>query len=629
MVNAYPTLFSQYAKKNKYACPAIDAYVADRKKFLTTKIEKKDVLKIMNGGGWGDLEKAEWLVNIQDETDMIMEKVVNDPNHLNLVKEAKKIMGKNASKHDIRRSVYTRLLCDIEAQCIEACKNYCFLNCNVPVEEFANMFDGFMLQTKYIVNTDTLSQYVEEITGYKVDMIEKTLDEGFDVPDFADYEVEGESDDEDEDDDLRTRDIFDKVMEMFPDRIKMRHGVLVGYDTETGMWNNRPRAIFSKLAKLAYPKSHGKSKKSIIDAFFFAEELPDDDAFFEKAERNTIGKLLFRDAVWDIENSCILNFSPDFYFIYRIFRGIPTRRDEANIRKIRKMLFEDPHPNPRVANEIMKQLAVALTGDNSARRLYGNIGPTGTGKSTNQKAFTKTYQGFTGVLNSKHLCVSKYAGKNDHADYIVDLQFKRVVYISEIDKGDTWSTKEVCSLTGDDAISARRCGLGADRPFFIQSTIFSYANGMADFSIVNDALRNRILLTEWKVQFKNNENRDTSCVKWVETDEACNALFWVMKDAYELYKQEGFCEVEEMQNYTKETADEQDEFKREFDALFELDKKGKVLITEVYEMLKEYSIKTTLIASKLLSIGVEKKETRNAGVWEGQKWAFIGMKVKV
>ena len=632
MKNAHPTIFSQYCDKNNYACPLVKSYVENRDALLAElgADGKVAVLALLNGGekDYNDLEnKPEWLRKFREEIVSITSKIVADPANAKYVKEAK-AAKKDGKEWNVGGSVMNRILCDIENKCLMACKDHLF-NKNIPTDEFVPVFDGFMIPRKYEIDGEKMNGYVADMTGYSLTLVKKPMNCAVDVPDVE--EEEDEKRGIEDTGKFTNRTLFDYVVCRFPGRIKMYGGKVVAYDADTGLWTERALAIFSKLSRETFGGASGETKKMISDAFFFANELPDEDNFFAEAIVNSHGKLLFRDGVWDIKNSKRLPFDMKYYFGHKIDRNIPTKRDEDVVRRVRKVLFEDPHENPLVQNEMAKQLAVGLTGENLARNLYGNMGPTGTGKSTTQKAFKKAYGGFVGQLNSSHLTLSKYAGKNDHADYLVKLKYQRLSFISEIAPGEVWDGRLVKTLTGDDAISARKCGFGAEADFYSQATIFSYAQGMADIQPMDDAIRNRLLIVNWKVQFAKKEdggNRDDSMIKWVETAEACDALFWVMKDAYELYKKEGFLRVEEISTYTSEIADEQDDFKREFESKFVKTRDGKMLIEEVYEILKNYSNKTTLITSKLTSMGIKKERVRNTGKWEGQQWAFVGLELK-
>jgi phage/plasmid-associated DNA primase len=153
-------------------------------------------------------------------------------------------------------------------------------------------------------------------------------------------------------------------------------------------------------------------------------------------------------------------------------------------------------------------------------------------------------------------------------------------------------------ISGGDITQARSAG---DNPVNISltATLFSFANDLPAIDPVDEALKDRLRSIPWRVQFKG-EKRDNTIRDWVKTEEASNALFWVMNDAYVLYQQEGLKDIDEIMSFTKELTDEVDEFKIIFDKNFEIgSNEDYVLTNEVYRLFREYEKSEAKIARKL------------------------------
>lgn len=431
------------------------------------------------------------------------------------------------------------------------------------------------------------------------------------------------------------RQIYEEVMKKYPNVIKKKERKLIAYDYRIGIWVDDAESLFSVYCGQTFPESVGESTNSIHKAFYFARELPDESEFFISAERNALGKLAFKDAIWDFENATRIEFSPEYFFKYKIDRNIPTYRDDEVIAKLYKLMFEDPHPNPDVRNEVLKAYSVGITGRNPDRRFYGMIGDTGTGKSTHMSAYEHTYGEYVYNLDPKNLALTKHSNNNEHADYLVDMRYARLAFISECPKNVRWDGELLKRLSGGDKIKARRCGEGGGKGFNINCLIISFAQAIAPIEPIDDALRDRIKAIQWKVQFVKKDKggaRDTNVIEWVKTQEANDALFWITQDGVDLYNKEGYKVVDEIEDFTQETADDQDEFKIMFDKRFVIsnNKEDTIGTDFIYRYFEPWSKSIQTVAGKLRNIGVEKEKLRSKTdpkEYEGQKYFYTGIKL--
>lgn len=423
---------------------------------------------------------------------------------------------------------------------------------------------------------------------------------------------------------------FDMIVKAFPERIKQWNHKIWAYDDTTGLWTDKALGIWKKLShKVFGDTDYGSYKSRIERSFSFCDTLDDSSAFFENAERNTLGKLLYKDGVWDIENQRVHPFSHEFFFVIQIPRPVPKVRNEHHIAKVRKAIFEDPHPNEKVRNELKKSLIAALTGRNRSRRIWANIGKTGTGKSTLISMIQASYGGYFTLMDAKNFVISKNTEANAHCGFLVDMRYARIAMTSECEKNIKLDGNLLKTISGGDPIRARKAY--ENSTFFnIQSTLFFQANALAPIDPMDDAMRDRIKAINWKVQFKKNENRDESIIEYIKTDEATEAFFWILNDAWKLYESEGFCEVEEIEEYTKLFADEQDEFKQTFEEFFEVGCETDMIFTDhIYNQFKHFSKSQSHIKARLLEeYGVKCERKKCAGKWEGQKMCFVGIKRK-
>ena len=423
---------------------------------------------------------------------------------------------------------------------------------------------------------------------------------------------------------------FDAVMAVHGSKLKRFNQKVYAFDHSSGLWRSGDEVIgiFMRWSReVNGSTAWGTSSTKMRSAFAQSATLSSDEDFFKRAEDATLGKLLFRNAIWDIENKCRLEFDPKYFFHARIDRDLPRVRASEVEDRVRKILFDDPHPNAEVRSEFMKGLAGALTGRNPKRSLWFNLGGTGTGKSTLVNSLKNTYGGFVDMLAAENLAIAKFSGTNDHCGWKMKFRNARIVLTSECSTSIRLDGNLLKGVSGGDPLVVRPIGCEAIT-VSPQATLFSFANEFPAIDPVDEAMRDRLLAIKWCVKFTKGEGRDETISDFLKTPEACDALFWILNDAYDVYLAEGFKEVPEITQFTTRLTNELDEFRQLFESNFEIGGPHDLVRTgDVYCAFREWSKSESRIANKLeLDFGVRKEHLRNKDVWEGKQRCFSGLK---
>lgn len=620
IVNCHPTIFRNICKKNNIACPVLDDYVTHRDKWLAKGIEKDDVTMSLYGNR--DPTKFDEIEKLRLENDIVCKHVLKIDEFKQVVEYAK--LKKNNPKSE---SVISYILQSEEVKIvmrvIEVVKRK-FPTLHLNSYEY----DG----CRWVVPSDVSKEDV--LTT--MNAVASDFDVRFIIKppppllDWMNDESDGEAEEEEE---LTDTWAFDKIIAESQGFIRAWKSQIWGFDEFTGQWSiqtsSNPR-IWMRLSKKVHSgNKYGTYTSKMLDTFRLCCMLPDDDEFFRTAELATVGKLLYKDGIWDIESNCVLEFSPNYLFTIKIDRPIPKHRNEDHIKKLYKIIFSDPHPNESIRNELIKGLSVALTGSNKKRKIWINLGTTGTGKSTLLNLLQNAYGGYVTTLKAQNFVLQKNADANEHCGWLTDLRYTRIAITSECPKNIRLDGNLLKTISGGDPVQSRKM-YNNPESHNIQATIFMLANALSPIDPMDDAMRNRVSAIPWNVSFVKNETQDFSVNDYIKTNEAFDALFWILQEGYELFKTQGFCNVPEIDDYTKTFADEQDEFKQIFDEKFEVGGVGDMLLTDqVYHIFKPFSSSQSHVAQRLLTdYNVSKDRKRNAGKWDDKKMCFIGIKAK-
>ena len=592
MVNCHPTIFVQYCKKKGWDTSPFDSYLEKRDEYLKELMEsngldrddaKAVVLSILNGGtrDYNALDvKPVWLKVYKASVEEIQTKILNDPENKKLVDHVK-----TYKKRNVGGAAMNLLLCRIENKILMEAIKYL-------VVKFPSLaFDGFQcIDTFTQDKLDEMSQAVFELLDYKMKWTEKQMDEAIDLSSFPEVPEENGIEG-----DLN---VFSEVMKKFPDYIKRKGTLIFIFDERTGMWSSDKEAhgIWMNMCEEI---ECGYSYKAMMSAFALTQKLDDSTAFFEKATKARLGKLLYANCIRDIENRKSLPFSSDYFFTLRIDRNFNEVPNEEDIQKVFHHLYVEPHENPEVRNELWKTLSMGLTGRNVQRGFTMNIAPTRCGKSTCINTHVNSHAPYVKSISSQTFIVSRFAKANDHNDNLLLLRDTRLLFSSEKPGGGEIDEELIKNATGGDGISARACGQKASESFVSESHLVFMGNSPLQFNNKGSALQERVKAFRWRVQFP--VTGDKSVELFLKSDEAKEAMDHIIERGIELYQKEGFVQVKEIVDFTNELNDEDDKFLTAMENHFDLDVGNSddqdtwILSSSVYRLFKditEYEVKS-------------------------------------
>jgi hypothetical protein len=183
MVNAHPTILSQYCYKNNIACPMLDKYVAEREEILSQLMKKgkitrdqakQCVLATLNGGK--RYINSKWFDGLKDEIKTIHKSITDMPEHQELLNKLKDENKKGKKEKKILGQVVNHVLCRIENNLLMKVVEFLQLN-GINSKNIILEFDGFELPKDQFKPTPffftQLNTYLKDQVGYDVPIIEK------------------------------------------------------------------------------------------------------------------------------------------------------------------------------------------------------------------------------------------------------------------------------------------------------------------------------------------------------------------------------------------------------------------------------------------------------------------------
>jgi hypothetical protein len=619
IVNCHPEIFVQYCRKKGYDTTSFDSYISDREKYLNELMTinnisrdpaKAVVLSILNGGAKDYLNlavKPMWLEVFKNSIGLIQKQIMADPDNAVLVQGVRAYKKKN-----VAGSVLNHILCHIENKVLM--ESISFLKVIEPVL----CFDGFM--TKHEVNLSGLKEHILESTGYSLNWIEKPMTEGLDLSAFS-AEVDHE-------DDETPAMKLDELIKAKGDYIKNINKSIWVFDQSNGMWVRNHFGGFMKLCREHFGVSsqYGGVPRFMRELFILCEALPDESNFYAKGVKKRLGKVLYSNGIKNIETDSFGEFDHTIFFTKAIPREYKVQRDEKMIHKVRSTLFEAPFEGSiatlsgkqitnGISKEFLKVMSVAMTGLNNREAVYDNIGTGSNGKTLMMDALLEAYPGYIEPFMITSIRVNPHAKANEHNDTLVMMADTRIGFASEGGAGMVVDSEALKRITSQEAMYARECG---EKKVKVkpEMTLLAFAQNPMVFDKNDSAIQRRHYGFRWDRTFK--KVWDGS-LDFLETDACYEALDHILQDGYNLWKEEGFLEIEELCLFREELHEEQDVFGDLLAQTFtvESDKENKdywVKTTEVYNAFKSLKMSQYTIKEKFKKLGVECKIVRKDGI---------------
>ena len=247
------------------------------------------------------------------------------------------------------------------------------------------------------------------------------------------------------------------------------------------------------------------------------------DGFFTPIEKWDSNPWLLNtlDGVVDLKTGITHIPSPD-YFCTKTFNAHATGKSGCPRWENHLKLCL---PNPDVRRNVQRLLGLALTAARLDEKLMFWVGHGCNGKSVTTAALLKLFNDYARQADINLLTVTKYP---QHPAVIADLHGRRLVLVSEIERGSLLSETLAKSLTGGDVINAH---FMAKDPFNFSPTwqILLAGNHKPRIRSQDRSIWRRIVLVPWTTTIPKNLQRPQDEVVEELLQERDGILRWLMQ----------------------------------------------------------------------------------------------------
>jgi hypothetical protein len=669
--NAHSVFLSQLCEKYGWASPKLNHYVENREaviqeviKFYDSfNLKREDVknlfIRILYLGrkeNWMDDQfikrsiSCDYVTDYQKEIDAISINLWNHPDFklyrtcvLNIETLRKSDPNfkpreeriKNPDTH-LRASFMSLVLQDIEKKVLMSAMSYLERE---QREMAVLMYDGGAvrkLPNEREFPEELLKgmrEYGHKATGYCVDWVVKPMTHNLDLSKKIDNLIDSSID---IDDDFAARCFYDIIKGQ---AISSGKSIYV-FDERTGLWNDDKRGLerlvsvnmhkltwcqYNEDAKLIKTNYGGSTRKTADMLRKVEPLLPECDDFIEKNIETSLGKLLFRNGIYDFETDTFTKgFNPNIVFAYRIDRDF-ERSTPEEIEAVRKVLFVDPFDAETMedAEYLAKGIARALTGDFEARLMYICRGSTASSKGTLAGALQEAFGDYIGNFNANSITYKKFV--TDEAKFLswlVTIRNKRLCISSEISMNqsvDGTFLKRIVS--GGDRMTARQ-NFKDETSIVNRATFMMMCNDVPKFEPVDDALMSRLRVVDMPNSFVAEPNPDIPSEKQADpeikklfkNDKVRNAVVALFIEYFQKFQKEGMKEPARVMKETEEWVAQDESWTDIFERYFiaTTNESDELDVDYVFGQFEKHmkGISKVKIGKLLKSLGINRKRVR-------------------
>jgi hypothetical protein len=507
MVNAHPVILRQYCESKGWPCPVLASYIDDRDPKLaeivalnpgcTRDHAKKVVLALMNGGK-RDYEaltvKPEWLERFQYEIACVQLTMVADPENAPLVKNV--ASKKGTAYNNVHGSVCNRVLCALENELLMACVDF-VTSKGISTANVVLVFDGFMLPKDAADVDDAflreMSDYVFIRTKYRVTLSVKAMDDVIDLTGLSPKnpklvcksEVHG----------------AELLVEMLRGLVTSSLGDLWAL-TPARTWSNNPKLVKDVMNRTAmYSNIYKKTSEGVVgfsntlhgrDALvkLAMPILPEDPTFSDTLFDKSIGKVFFKNGVYDFERRTFRLETDDDMTDRRIPFDFPVR-DEAKIKEVRERVLGTIFGNGFDVACYLQHVARAMAGCFEDKHWVVLIGNRNSGKGVLTSMNENAWGPYVRSVQSDSFLMARNTDGGDEAkklSWLLACTGARIITTQEITVDRENTGKKINGnlikgklASGGDRIMARK-NYCDEVEFKIQGRLFMALNDMPPVS---------------------------------------------------------------------------------------------------------------------------------------------------
>ena len=415
--------------------------------------------------------------------------------------------------------------------------------------------------------------------------------------------------------DMTPQKALEYICEKNPGYMRMCGHLRMIYDKITGKWVAENYGAFIRVSWETFEGTGARyegTHKPNQEIWAVMCKLPDDQEYFNKSALKTIGKLLFKNGIWDKLTETKLEFSPEYYFVHSVPFAIPETKPE-NVDIVDKFYFTQPYPEPGVADWLRHDMMLAIFGLGN-NTLTIETGTGRNGKSKRADGFTRAFGTYVGTMAGDHIAVSTHTNAGGANPQIMPLKDKRLLYVSEPRKGMLVDMSIIKKITGNDPIAGRPL-YGQVETFTSLARIHFTTNNVPKFSECEASfMERRMRQLDSNTRYIEGVTEDIDNQIYPADDDlakrvidSSEALIWIMiKQPYI----KNMSVPESIRLSSRETIEEQDDLKKLFFTNFEKDSNGKVFSKDIMEVL---GVNSKFLAGRMLEWGFQKPKVIRIG----------------
>jgi len=325
-------------------------------------------------------------------------------------------------------------------------------------------------------------------------------------------------------------DVAEKLSKICPNYFKYCKTVLYGFNNKIGMWSSDGEQIvkqyvyeysdyfrvfkLDRVTGLEYvsDESYGRNDSSLKKIAPIIKLLSMDDDWVDRTDRTSIGKLLFKNGIFDFADHELYEFDPDVVFYNRIDMDYTEQTEQTKewSLKVYDILFKDAFKeNDGQANYLIQAFYNGLRGKVDLKNFYFCVGNTNSCKGTTCNAMEEAFGDFVGTFNGEILAYS-----NNTQDEAMKMRpfylarHKRLLFGNEINMKTILNGNIIKKASsGGDKLQGR--GMRENETnFYLQTSVFTFVNDVPKISPFDDGMRDRLKFIEYPYTFVNKKAED-------------------------------------------------------------------------------------------------------------------------